>query len=231
MQTNLDGGRLASLQARLMKEMVNGEATLDHLDWFAHLSRRERDAISQVDLGDLAAPPRRFWPMSDLGAIVVPKNYDSVYLARFSKRNSRRFWRYDKNLAQENFAIPSRILRPGERLRVKAFRQLLPPFASYERRMRFLQKQKALYLGAQGAALVFEQKRSKLQKGFWYVSLDKEERLWRGQDGCYRVPALNACMSGRYAFDLKNIHELWDEHSVLLCFYEEGDGGPASLAA
>ena len=119
--------------------------------------------------------------------ITVPSNYDAALcIAQFKQAhpcdNRRTF--YDKNITDENFSNPSRVLRPSEKLRVCAFKQDAcgitdsGKITSSKERMNYLaSKQMNLYPSAQGALQVFEYRHFELPTGYWFASFDEEDRL------------------------------------------------------
>jgi hypothetical protein len=84
--------------------------------------------------------------------------------------------------------------------------------------MVFLATQKAIHTGAQGASLVFEQKRGELPKGKWYASFDEKDRLWKDADGYHRVPYVNAYSDGDFDFNLGYFGPVWHGNNAFLCF-------------
>lgn len=138
----------------------------------------------------------KFALLVDLGIITVPEDYDhETQLAKFKERyqgdDFKTFLVYSEEITDANFSNPTRTLHPGERLRVQAFKQIVSGATTYEERMEFLATQKAVYVGAQGASLVFTQKHSQLWKGVdSYASLDKKDRLLKDCNGIDRVPTI-----------------------------------------
>ena len=84
--------------------------------------------------------------------------------------------------------------------------------------MAFLATQKAVHVGAQGASLVWDQKRDQLPKGKWYCSFDEKERLWQDAVGNHRVPLVCANSGGDFHFDLGDFEDVWLDISAILCF-------------
>ena len=78
----------------------------------------------------------------------------------------------------------------------------------------------AVLCGAQGASLVWEQKRNKLPKGKWYCSFDEKERL-PSVVGYYGVPRVYVRSDGDFRFDLGFFERVWDDGDVLLCFRDK----------
>jgi hypothetical protein len=68
-------------------------------------------------------------------------------------------------------------LRPGQKFRVRAFRQAVNGWTRSNEWLEFLKTQKAVFPSAQGASLILEQKREELPEDYRYVSLDEPSRL------------------------------------------------------
>jgi len=159
----------------------------------------------------------KFVPLVDLGVITVPKDHR---LVTFGRENRGRFFHYEEAITDANFSHPTRILKHGDKLGVHAFRQVVPSTTT-EERLGFCQRQKGnVFVGAQGASLVFEQKRNQLPRGLWYGSLDQKERLWRDARGCYGVPNLIVLRSGDFDFDLECFERPRDDSYAFLLFRE-----------
>ena len=164
----------------------------------------------------------KFALLVDLGIITVPKGYvHDTRLTMFSEKNKKKFYSYDDNITDENFSHPTRILKPGDKLHARVFQQVVSGTTTSEERLAFLATQKAIYTGAQGASLVFDQKRNQLPKGKWYSSFDKPDRLWEDADGNHRVPNVNAHSGGDFDFDLGNFENVWHDNLAFLCFSDE----------
>jgi hypothetical protein len=86
--------------------------------------------------------------------------------------------------------------------------------------MAFLRSQKNVFLGAQGASLVWEEKRRELPKGKWYCSFDEKNRL-PVVDGCHGVPCVRAYSDGDFSFSLGGFEGDWRDSDVLLCFRDK----------
>jgi hypothetical protein len=98
----------------------------------------------------------KFGLFADLGIITVPDDYDhATWLALFSKKNRKKFYFYNDNITDVNFPNPTRILKPGDKFYVRAFKQVVPGNTTSEERMTFLKTQKAIHTGAQGISLVW----------------------------------------------------------------------------
>lgn len=133
-----------------------------------------------------AVPAEKFALLIDLGIITVPKK---MSLDLFFKRQAEYLYDHHKNITDANFSNPSRILRPGDKLRVRVFQQIGSGRTTSQERMAFLEKQRGnVYVGAQGIAHVLEQLHDRLPAGKGYASFDREERLWRDPEGNHRIP-------------------------------------------
>ncbi|MEI6580932.1 MAG: hypothetical protein WCO07_02025 [bacterium] len=162
---------------------------------------------------------KRFKLFADLGVITVPENY--VHGEQLGSLNQDEFYYFNDAITDANFPNPSRVLKPGDKLWVRAFKQVVPGDTSSEDRMGFLKKLNAVFTGAQGASLVYQQKRSQLPKGFWYCSFDEKERLWKDSGGSHRVPSVGAVSGGGFVFRLGDFAGPWDGSYVILCFCDK----------
>ena len=205
----IDAGtaKLAGLQIDMLTKFRADQMTLEHIEWFNGLSRTQRDMLSGADLTKLKSvpvePTVKFALLVDLGIITVPDNYvHATHLTSFRKNNKKKFYGYNDDITDQNFPNPTRTLKPGDKLAVCAFKQIVPGTTTSEERMTFLATQNAVHTGAQGASLVFEQKRDQLPKGKWYASFDEKDRLWEDSNGNHRVPRVVASTDGVFYFDL-----------------------------
>lgn len=163
---------------------------------------------------------QKFTLLADLGTITVPKGYvHTTALATFKKQNNKMFSFFSDHITDANFPNPTRILKPGDTLRVCAYGHTVKgtETTSHER-MAFLKSQNAVLVGAQGASLVFEQKRQKLPKGKWYASFDEPDRLWVGANGDHGVPGVGADGDGDFRFLLGAFELPWPDSGAFLCF-------------
>jgi hypothetical protein len=159
---------------------------------------------------------KRFSLLVDLGIITVPENY--VHKKQLSSLSRKEFYYFNEKITDVNFPKPTRILKPGDKLWVRVFKQTVPETTTSEDRLGFLAKLKAVHTGAQGASLVYNQKRDQLPKGYWYCSFDEKERLWKDADGDHRVPYVCAYSDGDFEFSLGCFEIGWLGDDGLLCF-------------
>lgn len=164
----------------------------------------------------------QFTILADLGIITVPEDYNhATFLVSFRTRHQggrkKSFWSYNEGITDANFRNPSRVLKSGDKLSVRAFRQIVSRTISKER-MTFLKEQDAVLVGAQGAALVFDHKRDQLPKGYWYASMDQPDRLWEDAGRSHRVPEVLANHDGNFYFSLGCFEDGCYDLSALLVF-------------
>ena len=159
---------------------------------------------------------KRFELLVDLGIVTAPGNY--VHDKQLSSLKKDDFYFFNENITDVNFPGPARILKPGDKLCVRAFKQVVHGSTTSEDRMEFLAKMNAVHTGAQGASLVYQQKRNLLPKGYWYCSFDEKERLWKDSGGRHRVPIVDADSGGDFKFNLGYFGVDWDDCNVILCF-------------
>lgn len=193
---------------------VNTEGEIDRL-WklqvqtseLVRTGRRSASGLATLLQNFMTSPVQeateKFALLVDLGIITVPDDYvHQTRLATFGKQNRKKFYYYNDKITDQNFPNPTRVLKPGDKLRVRAFKQVVGGTVNSEERMAFLATQKAIHTGAQGASLVFDQKRDQLPKGKWYASFDEKDRLWADADGHHRVPRVDAGSDGGFVWGL-----------------------------
>ena len=172
-----------------------------------------------INSGGEIVPAEKFSLLADLGIITVPDDYDhTTRLTLFGEKNREKFYYYNDGITDEHFPNPTRILKPGDKLHVRAFKQIVSGATTSEERLAFLATQKAVHTGAQGASLVWEQKRDQLPKGYWYSSFDEKDRLWEDADGDHRVPLVGARSGGDFDFRLGDFEYVWYDDRAFLRF-------------
>jgi hypothetical protein len=162
--------------------------------------------------------------LADLGEILVPEDYlHEAALTSFRTAYSADFFEYYfDGLTDENYSNPSRILKPSDRLRARLFRQHDDEISSADC-YAFLESQNSVYLGAQGAALVFTQKLEQLPINTWIDSYDRKESLLQSPKGYYRVPRIFHTSNKLYFFIVGTVCDKLLCNPALLCFNEIGD--------
>lgn len=224
-----DAARLAGLQIDLLSKFRHGQVTLAQFEWWLQRTKAERDLLmagaelvaqgaTRVSPAIPADPAVKFVLLADLGEIVVPAGYDhATRLGVFAERNRNQFYGYHNAITDANFPNPTRVLKPGDRLSLRVFKQVVDTTTS-EERLAFLATQNAALVGAQGASLAWEQKCAELPKGYWHPSMHAKERLFEDADGLHRVPRVGASSGGHFYFDLGFFEGEWGEVNTLLCF-------------
>ncbi|MEA2715073.1 MAG: hypothetical protein QOG91_101 [Candidatus Parcubacteria bacterium] len=171
-----------------------------------------------VNTADVAA---KFAMFADLGVVTVPDDYEhGSRLGSFVRTNLWKFYHIDSNISDRHFPNPSRILKPGDKLLVQVFRQVLPGVATFKECMTFLGLKKAVYPGAQGASLVWEEKRNELPKDIWLGSYDDKSRLWKDADGFHWLPGVQVYGNGVCRFYLFRLDKDMPASRGFLCFSE-----------
>lgn len=187
--------------------------------------RRERSSrgeFSSPEKSDVV-PSDKFTLLVDLGIITVPDDYNHASrLTTFAAQNREKFTRYDEIISDANFPNPSRILKPGDKLWARVFQVTTSfAFATSAECMSFLASKKAIYTGAQGASLVFEQKRGQLRENTLYLSFDEPDRLYHHDTDyyCLLMVGVNQYSSGDFMFRILNLANDWaGGRSCILCF-------------
>lgn len=164
----------------------------------------------------------KFVLLADLGEIVIPDDFNhKTWLASFKKKNyQENFEYYNGEITDINFSNPTRVLKPGDKFHLRIFEKAMPGNITSEECLEFLATQKTIYTGAQGASLVWEQKRDQLPKGYWYCSFDEKERLYKNQIGDHKMPYIDAAYDEGFEFSLSSFENDLDEDVALLCFNE-----------
>ena len=182
---------------------------------------------SIIDAGAVLAPePQKFAPMRNSRgepvefSVIVPADYDhSKTLARFAKANKRKCYYFNPNLTGKNFSNPSRVLKAGDRLRLRPIEQIVHGPATSSERMDFLRNQPGnVFVGAQGLPLIFD-RRDELPKGKCYSSFDEPERL-PFLEGYHMVPYVYAYDGGDFDARLGSFEGVSYQDRAFFCFSE-----------
>jgi len=162
---------------------------------------------------------KSFILLADLGICTIPENY--VHNKQLSLLDRKNFYYFNKDILDKNFPNPNRIFKPGEEFYVCVFKQNTNGRTTTKKRMEFLAKQNAVYAGAQGVSVVYEQKRDQLPKGYWYLSFDEKKRLWEDKNRSYRIPYLGAYTDGNFEFNISFFEDDFNENIAFFGFYEK----------
>lgn len=218
-----DAAKLAGLQIDTLQKVRSGQITLGQWERFNNLSTDDREARfgdwKKPESTAHAEPTEKFALFVDLGIITVPDNYDhATALKSFGNKNRRKFYYYNDEITDKNFPNPTRVLKPGDKLHVRVFKQIVSGRTTSEERMDFLRKENAVFTGAQGASLVFDQKRDKLPVGKWYASFDEKDRLLLDTDGDHKLLNMRCTPEGVFSFRLGFFESEWHDVNAFLCF-------------
>lgn len=153
-------------------------------------------------------------------SIVVPQGYDhATRLGSFREKHRKEFYYYNEAITDKNYAKATTKLEPGRKLKVKVF-QINERVTSLDC-LAHLRSQKAVLVGAQGASLVYEQKKDELPVDRWSVSFDEKDALWEDGGGYLRVPYVFRYSGGGSGFVLGDFEDGWSDGYCLLCFCDE----------
>lgn len=152
-------------------------------------------------------PPKtvvKFDVLANLGIIVVPAYY--VHEPKFQGLD---------------FSNPTRVLKPGDRLWVRAHKQIVGGTTTSEERLACLKTLGSHLVGAQGVRLVRGDKQAwkKVPKEYLYASFDEKDRLPIA-GGRRRVPAVSTFWRDDN-FLLGYFESVWLVHSAFFSFCDE----------
>jgi hypothetical protein len=200
--------------------------TLEQLEYYEDHLAEIPDALRRgFVLPAVIKPLEKFALLADIGIITVPADYShTTALALFREANREKFYGYDNAITDTNFSNPSRVLKPGDKLWIRAWKQTVSGTTTSRERMALLATLKSHHVGAQGISLVFKQKRDQLPKGYWYLSMDERERLWEDAAGLHRVPELYVYSYGGFRFDLGSFEHPWHGGDAILSFCDVPSG-------
>jgi hypothetical protein len=154
--------------------------------------------------------------------LTVPKGYDHgtqlATFASFAKDKPEKFYYYNDNITDKNFAKVTNKLIPGKTYGVKIFGIKKGKVVSSPDCMAFLASQRAILVGAQGVSLTRQLKKEEFPVGKWTVSFDEKDALWADDVGSHRVPRVRRDSDGAWGFDLGYFGGGWRVDYCLLCF-------------
>jgi hypothetical protein len=124
----------------------------------------------------------KFALFMDFGVVTVPANYDhTTQCTSFKRKFNDRSLEFHHHLTDANFQDLSDILKPGDKLWVQAFKQIVPSYTTYEERVAFLNRQDSALVGVHGALLILEHLEQKnltkgLPRGYIYSSFGSKDK-------------------------------------------------------
>ncbi len=126
----------------------------------------------------LVEPESKFRTLVDLGPVTVPEYFVHEKCLDVLPSLGRPVHSVASEITDKNFANPSRKLKPGDRLWIRAHKQILYGTTTKKERMAFLAALGSHHVGAQGVTLLFDKNlHRKLPQGYRYISYDEKERL------------------------------------------------------
>lgn len=210
-----DAAKLISLEIDMLQKLRSGQLTLRQIEWWQGLSKEERDRLAGITLLD------GHFTLIRTFSVTVPLDYvHANRLETFKKKNEKKLHFFSIGITDENFRKSTK-LEPGRKFTVRIFGQNISGITTSDERMAFLQSKKAVFVGAQGASLVLEEKSQELPRGFSYCSFDEKNALWRNGDGFHRLPLINVSVAGDIDFDLGMFEKPWNSQVCMLCFTDE----------
>jgi hypothetical protein len=155
--------------------------------------------------------PKKYLEQVEVWEITIPANYvRDTRLDWFSTTYRDSFHFYSTRINEKNF--PGAIIgfESGQKILVRVFRLKKP--VSTNGCLVFLRNHGAILTGAQGATLVWEQKREQVPKGFCYLSFDAALSDYKER------PVLERCSDGIFKFRAVSSEFFWSAGDRLLCF-------------
>ncbi len=192
--------------------------TLEQLEYYEQHLNEIPTALARGFIVPEPQVQEKFGLLVDLGIITVPEGSPGTRLARFKNEYGDKFRYYNKDVTDEHYPNPSRVLKPGDKLWVRAFEQVVSGETTSGEHMAFLATQHAVHTGAQGASHVFEQKRTQLPKDKGYASFDEKGNLLEDADRSHQVPLVYAYSGGEFSFYLVPFEHTWPVINAFFCF-------------
>ena len=160
----------------------------------------------------------RFAPLTTF-QFTVPKDYNHpTQLASFAKENRKKFYFYNDNITDRNFAKVTNKLVPGKTYEAKIFK--ITKRVTSEDCLAFLKKtQKAIFVGAQGISVVWQQAKEQFPKE-WTVSFDEKDTFGQDIFSDHRVPYVSRRVDGGWRFGLGSFECNWHAGYCLLCLFD-----------
>jgi len=150
--------------------------------------------------------------------LTVPSDYiHETRLASFKQENRSKFWSYNDNIKDQNYARVSHKLIPGKTYIGKIF-QILKPVSSEDILALLNEQEGNRFAGAQGLSVLWEYSKEKFPVGKWTIAIDKPDNLWKDADGYRRVPYVHRRSDGGWIFSLDFFGGGWVSGLCVLCF-------------
>jgi len=183
----------------------------------AKLAGLQIDTLSKVRTGQITL--EKFYLIKTI-SVTVPQDYDhATCLASFREKDQKKFYGYNYNITDVNFAKVTTQLVPGKTYAVKIFGIHAGETATSEECLAVYREVKAFLVGAQGVAVAWETNHQNLPKDRWCASFDEKEKL-PFSIGFRRVPGVHTGLDDGVDFHLRFFESALDDRDCLLCFCE-----------
>lgn len=214
-------GKMHELAICFDKAGFNANDIQDIIDSKDNKKAQAMFAAITSKISDVPPIPGKFREFINLGLIMVWDDYmPETCLSMFSRGHHEKFGSYNDTITDKHFSHPGRVLKPGDKLRVRVIEQTEAITTSQEC-MAFLDQQEGnVYLGAQGLAIVFERMADLLPKNKEYTSFDRDENLWQPSGGHRRLPIIRVSHDGEFDLDLKDFKDTRGRSNVFFSFSE-----------
>ena len=152
--------------------------------------------------------------------LIVPVNYvHDTQLTKFREANHNKFTLYNNDITDQNFSKVTTKLVPGRKFNVKIFAINIGKYVSSKGCLIFLRKQKAVFVGTQGASLIWQKKKEKLPINKWSISFDEKKALWKEPRGYFEMlPCVDRFSAYDWRFHLVLFRSYWSDNDCLICF-------------
>jgi len=157
----------------------------------------------------------KFQLFKDLGVVEWRSDYD---LDQFKKVNRKSFYLYNNHITNQNFRNSSFVPKHGDKFTVQLHEQCEKGFTTSNERLEYLKLQPgAIFVGANGLPMLYDQRRKQLLKGKSYFCFDHKDKL-PFVEGYYKLAYLIAYYDDEYQMGAYNFSGEWNQHDLLVSF-------------
>lgn len=151
--------------------------------------------------------------------VMVPDDYNhSTCFKSFRKEHHKEFSSYNFTTTDKHFSGVTTKLVGGQSFRVDVVRVNVE--MPYQDCLAYLENQGVILVGAQGASLIWKQKREELPLRR-SISLDKRDALHKDSNGHHKIPSIRRYSDGHFDWFLSRFEYPCREGYHLLCFHEK----------
>lgn len=173
---------------------------------------------SDERMGRHFVPKLGFEWFGTMGHLFVPENYQhETYLRDVRRRHSHTLESFNMLITDERCRRVSHVLKPGDKLFVSLFCNRVRRVFDVDDGLALLESQGAVFPGAQGLALLSEQKGRRFPVGYDCISLDHVQRLPIDLEGHWRVPSSPCYGDKTRGLDLEGLGWMADR-TAIVCF-------------